>query len=363
MVDAAHLAAFRSVVSMQGSNAKSLFEQSIAEYVRRNPGASVADVRDYAIDLAESIGRTYGSAVGSYTAALYDTVAEDLGRDLAPAEMSDPVDMAELERTVRYQAGKLVGGDYAGFGAQVGQYLADRCLRTSWQTVIDNANRPRDRKAGMRFARVPTGTHTCGFCIMLASRGFVYGTRERAGDYGGPYNAFHRHCDCTVYPGDESTEVEGYDPDAMYDAYANARKTAGTGDWHAIVAELNTRDAGWAYHGKVPSYRVDGGASPNEQQRRTAELLCKSGIVTTFRKGDDSATPTIDGREWSFTDLDSLGGVERAVVSATQDGADFARLLGAAADAIASDEYPELRQMLLVGASGELRRLIRQASD
>ena len=52
------------------------------------------------------------------------------------------------------------------------------------------------------FARVPTGTETCTFCLMLASRGAVYHTRKTAGERG----RFHRGCDCKVVP---SVEGDG----------------------------------------------------------------------------------------------------------------------------------------------------------
>ena len=62
---------------------------------------------------------------------------------------------------------------------------------------------------GVRFARVPQGGDTRTFCAMLASRGFVYWSRETAGEF----DHFHRNCRCLVVPDDGSGEVEGYDPD------------------------------------------------------------------------------------------------------------------------------------------------------
>ena len=65
----------------------------------------------------------------------------------------------------------------------------------------------------VRYARVPTGTETCPFCVMLASRGFVY-LSERAARHA------HPGCDCRVVPGFAGeTEVEGYDLDGLYRQY------------------------------------------------------------------------------------------------------------------------------------------------
>ena len=47
-----------------------------------------------------------------------------------------------------------------------------------------------------RWARVATGAETCGWCLMLCSRGPVYTSEAR----GGGLNAWHDGCDCKVVP-------------------------------------------------------------------------------------------------------------------------------------------------------------------
>lgn len=69
-----------------------------------------------------------------------------------------------------------------------------------------------------RYARVPTGAETCDFCLMLASRGFVYRSKESAG----AVNHYHESCDCRVVVGWTGMEVEGYDPQAIYDRWQDA---------------------------------------------------------------------------------------------------------------------------------------------
>lgn len=69
-----------------------------------------------------------------------------------------------------------------------------------------------------RWARVPTGAETCQFCIMLASRGFVYHSEETA-------SHAHAHCDCRVIPSwDKSPIAQGYDPDKYYDMWKHPEK-------------------------------------------------------------------------------------------------------------------------------------------
>ena len=93
----------------------------------------------------------------------------------------------------------------------VGNLARDQVKRQANRTMAENCARD-----GVRYARVPVGAETCGFCIMLASRGFAYTTPEAA-------SHAHDGCDCKVVPGFDGVEVEGYDPDALYDLYSDAR--------------------------------------------------------------------------------------------------------------------------------------------
>ena len=86
----------------------------------------------------------------------------------------------------RYQAKKLAKeGD---------EFARNDAFRSLNETIIANVGRDRDK--GAMFARVPTGTETCTFCLMLASRGAVYHTRKTAGEW----RHFHHGCDCKVVP-------------------------------------------------------------------------------------------------------------------------------------------------------------------
>lgn len=58
---------------------------------------------------------------------------------------------------------------------------------------------------GRRWARVATGAETCGWCLMLCSRGPVYASEAR----GGGLNAWHDGCDCKVVPVFDLEDWEG----------------------------------------------------------------------------------------------------------------------------------------------------------
>lgn len=60
------------------------------------------------------------------------------------------------------------------------------------------------------WARVLTGRYSCGFCVMLASRGPVYTSAHHAGKGGaGGRDKFHNNCDCVVVPVFKSKDWPG----------------------------------------------------------------------------------------------------------------------------------------------------------
>jgi hypothetical protein len=63
--------------------------------------------------------------------------------------------------------------------------------------VAVGAANTKGRRVG--YMRVPQGSYTCGFCIMLASRGAVYHTKAAAG-FKGVGREYHPGCDCLVRP-------------------------------------------------------------------------------------------------------------------------------------------------------------------
>lgn len=122
-----------------------------------------------------------------------------------------------VDDVARYQAKKLAKEGDAAFARACGEFARNDAFRSLNETIIANVGRDRDK--GAMFARVPTGTETCTFCLMLASRGAVYHTRKTAGEW----RHFHRGCDCKVVPsfeGDPDAElVQGVKPRELYERY------------------------------------------------------------------------------------------------------------------------------------------------
>ena len=118
------------------------------------------------------------------------------------------------------------GGESAeeSLSEQVGRLARDQVARRANETTSHNVGR--DSKKGARFARVPMGGHTCMFCMMLASRGFVYHTEKTAGEFG----HYHSDCRCKVVAGFEGASVEGYDPARLSRAWRRMEEIDGRPD-------------------------------------------------------------------------------------------------------------------------------------
>lgn len=189
-------------------------EKAAADYVRRRvdaylasyPGASVADVREFAVEVVSDAVSVYGDAASTAAADLYDELAEASPKTLPTASVDTSDVSGYVGKEVRYQAGKLVDGAPSAFAEAVAACAGDQVSRRANATMAGNAQRDH-----IRYARVPMGGETCTFCAMLASRGFVYRSAKSAGE--GTH--WHRNCRCKVVPETAGT-VEGYDPDEWY---------------------------------------------------------------------------------------------------------------------------------------------------
>lgn len=91
------------------------------------------------------------------------------------------------------------------------------------EETTDEEVRARKRKRFRKgWARVATGKETCGWCLMLVSRGPVYRSAVTAGaveqvdgsasfDAGEQMRQWHSGCDCKVVPVFDTENFEGYD--------------------------------------------------------------------------------------------------------------------------------------------------------
>lgn len=216
------------------------------------------------------------------------------------------------------------GGSVSAFYDEIMTRVDYLCRRTMNETILEGI-----KSSGKKmFARVPNGRHTCAFCFMLASRGFVYWTRASAGEF----NHYHSNCRCTIVPGDPDADpneqVEGYKPSELYSRYEScvnavdydydkfkklqdSGKTKQTWEqWkqNKLIKEIRTRDAGWLWEGtekdviyKKPKEKL------NDNEQKSVEVLKKSGFLVEVNEEDPNAPANIDftinGQLWEHKNI------------------------------------------------------------
>lgn len=188
-------------------------------------------VRDALVEIVPLLTREYGELVATVAAEWFEQVHP--GAFLAQTA-AETFPSAGVVENVRYHAGALFTDDPYAAVSGISGALQRFILYSGRTTVARNVQLDPSKP---RFGRVPTGAKTCAWCSMLASRGFVYLTRETAGVVASDY---HDDCDCQIVPEWDagSSHIEGYDPDRLYDQYLQARDAAGSGDPKDIAAAM-----------------------------------------------------------------------------------------------------------------------------
>lgn len=184
----------------------------------------IVKVRDALEDYFPALAAKYGDGMASLAA---DWFEQQSG---ASAVLGDVASGAQASASMRWAIGGILTAGPARALATLGGVL-DRLVKQPGRDTIANSA----HAAGIGWARVPSGAETCAFCLMLASRGAVYGSRETAGDGG----SYHGDCDCVATPiRDDADLPKGYDPEALAGQYQAARSAAGSGDTKAILSKL-----------------------------------------------------------------------------------------------------------------------------
>lgn len=211
MISAKRWAAYNAACANVTDKARAETESRILAWLESNDG-DVSNAREAAKAIADGVLAESARDASALAAEWYDSEARRAGAKLPHAlTVSVGGKAAEsLDATARYKAAHLVDGDAGEFARAMGEWVEYQAKRALNETIIANCRR--DAKKGVRYARVTSGVNTCGFCLMLASRGAVYHSRASAGELG----RFHTHCSCKVVPSwseDPQAElVEGHSP-------------------------------------------------------------------------------------------------------------------------------------------------------
>lgn len=309
-IPASRLEAYTQALNAQQRAAFNFMQTSLRTFYELNGGAIDDEtMREFALETFITCRREFGDAAASIACSAYDVTMDELGIDTRPAQIHNPVSVPKAQATVNYFVHNVTPDNFNAFAQAMAERAYNDVGRAANNTTIKNAER--DYSKGARYARVPTGKETCGFCLMLASRGFDYTSRKAAGDMGFAFNRFHDRCDCRVVAGDELTTVEGYDPDWLYDVYLDARSTIDPASIRRemeglpaqivnkkitdeICKEINRRSLDWSWNGgKVES-------DTGEYKRFTAALADHG--YTTSITDREGAPLRMNGLTWGMAD-------------------------------------------------------------
>lgn len=149
---------------------------------------NVAQCRDLVIQALAAVMPTYTTMAAQASADFYDAARElVVGEKMGARAISD-YDQRKTEGAVRGFVRFVLRDEVQTFNDQVLQRIDYEMKRSANMSVVENGRRDPKR---VRYARVPTGSETCDFCLMLASRGFVYQSESTA-------SASHVHASCVL---------------------------------------------------------------------------------------------------------------------------------------------------------------------
>lgn len=152
---------------------------------------NVAQCRDLVIQALAAVMPTYTTMAAQASADFYDAARELVVGERMGAQAISDFDMRKTEGAVRGFVRFVLDGRVDTFNEQVLQRIDYEMKRSAGESMFANGRRDKRRP---KYARVPTGDETCDFCLMLASRGFVYSSEATAG----AVKLDHYHAGCVL---------------------------------------------------------------------------------------------------------------------------------------------------------------------
>ena len=254
-INGGEVAAFGIMIDRLQRQAGNQARRTVAAWLKAHQPWEAADLRTAtALAVSQAVAE-FGDAVASLACDMYDSCMVNEGMSVPSAEPWTGDCANQIAKAVRYQLSKALDGDENAFLDAVQSMTEYYTRLVANNTTMQNVKRDnmytveggastrqmneargnldmptstkpknrryrRDRSTSARragdvaFARVPTGMETCTYCMMLASRGFVYRSAESAG------HADHRGCNCLIVPGRYmQSEVDGIDLKAQYECW------------------------------------------------------------------------------------------------------------------------------------------------
>ena len=168
---------------------------------------SIVTLQDWnaLVEYSYAVSTSFGEAAAAIACEFYDAVAEASNANVPAAVPAATATYAEVAKSIR---GTGKSGSIDMMANSIGRLVKMAGVDTTMQNAI---------RDGAEWAWIPRGD-TCAFCLTLASRGWQRASRKAI--YKGHAEHIHANCDCTyAVRFDRDTNVEGYDPQAILDAY------------------------------------------------------------------------------------------------------------------------------------------------
>ena len=237
-------------------------------------GEDVAALRDATFEVLDMVCGSYCDMCAGRAADFYDSAREAQGvTGTYHAIAGSRRDPEATNGAVRAIVQSVVdsGGDTSRLYNDALSRVDAECRRSANKCVAYNCRRDPKKP---KYARVPSGGETCGFCLMLSSFGFHYNTEEAA-------SHAHKGCDCRVVPSFGKASVEGYDPDGMYSRMQECMNDLGgrngiRADWDAMSDD--EREAYISSHGGSESEAFQ--AYMNKRVSQQIETMNREWFIT-----------------------------------------------------------------------------------
>lgn len=223
MPSRAEVTAYRDAQNLLVERAR----RDLQRFWSRLDTANIVPTREALEDFFPILVQRYGNGAATLAAEWFE---QQIGQ---AAVLAPEINAAAANASMRWSLGGILRGDAGQAFAALGGVL-DRLVKQQGRETISRSA----RHARVGWARVPTGAHTCAFCLMLASRGAAYGSQQSA-TIRADGDSYHGDCDCVATPvRDDSDLPAGYDPEELSGVYLKARAEAGSGDVSAILAAM-----------------------------------------------------------------------------------------------------------------------------
>lgn len=153
------------------------------------PGGGIDEVllTEFLPGIVQRYGLAYGEVAAQWFEALIDS---------APVVASTP-NADVVANSVRYVLRPYRQAAVSVAGGVVRDRLVASMVRHAKRAGRDTLDLSVQATPGVLYARRLSGATNCDFCVVLASRGPVYGNPLAAGEAG---NRFHDGCDCDIVP-------------------------------------------------------------------------------------------------------------------------------------------------------------------